>query len=85
MTEGSSSRSRGESSSRYTPEPTPTLSMMDYEDEQEEQAEPQVEPHAEYVDMDDEHLAYLDLCGDREHQSHRPRSPRKNKYGHRLY
>ena len=35
-----SSRSRGESSSRHSPEPTPTLTTMDYEqDEQfEEQA-----------------------------------------------
>ena len=43
---------------------------MDYEDEQEEQAEPQVEPHAEDVDMDDEDLAYLNLHGECERQAY---------------
>ena len=60
MTGGSSSCSRGGSSS-YTPEPTPTQSTMDYEEE--EQYE---EMHAEVIEIDAEDAPYLDLRDDRE-------------------
>ena len=63
MTGSSSSRLRCGSSSRHSPEPTPTRTMMDYEeDEQEEPMEEQaVEPQAEDMEIDDEDAPYLDL------------------------
>ena len=59
MTGGSSSRSRGGSSS-YTHEPTPTLSTMDYEGK-EQYEEMQAEPQAEVIAIDAEDAPYLDL------------------------
>ena len=68
MTGGSSSRSRGGSSS-YTPEPTLTPSMMDYEEE-EQYEEMQAEPQAEVIEIDAENAHYLDLRDDREQQGY---------------
>ena len=64
MTGGSSSHSRGGSSS-YTPEPTPMPSTMDYEEE-EQYKEMQTEPQAEVIEIDAEDAPYLDLRDDRE-------------------
>ena len=64
MTGGSSSRSRGGSSS-YTPEPTPTTNTMDYVEE-EQYEEMQAEPQAEIIEIDVEDAPYLDLRDDRE-------------------
>ena len=50
MTGGSSSRSRGGSTS-YTPKPTPTWSTMDYEEE-EQYEEMQAEPQTEVIEID---------------------------------
>ena len=63
MTGGSSSRSRGGSSS-YTPETMPTPSTMDYEEEQHE--EMQAEPQAGVIEIDAEDAPYLDLRDDHE-------------------
>jgi hypothetical protein len=59
ITGGSSSRSRGGSSS-YTPKPTPTLSMMDYKQE-EQYGEMLAELQAEVTEIDAEDAPYLDL------------------------
>ena len=64
MTGGSSSRSRGDSSS-YTPEHTPTPSTMDNEEE-EQYEEMQAEPQAEMIEIDTEDAPYLDLRDDHE-------------------
>ena len=64
MTGGSSSRSRGGSSS-YTPEPMPTPSTMDYEEE-EQYEEMKTELQAEIIEIDAEDAAYLDLRDDHE-------------------
>src|SRR6185503_5064524 len=64
MMGGSSSRSRGGSSS-YTPEHMPTPSMMDYEEE-EQHEEMQAEPQAGVIEIDAEDALYLDLRDDRE-------------------
>jgi len=64
MTGGSSSCSRGGSSS-YTPEPTPTPSTMDYEEE-EQYEDMQAEPQAEMIEIDAEDAPYLDLRDDHE-------------------
>ena len=64
MTSGSSSCSRGGSSS-YTPEPMPTPSTMDYEEE--EQYE---EMQADIVEIAAEDAPYLDLRDDREQQGY---------------
>ena len=63
MTRSSSSHLRGVSSSCHSPEPTPALTMMNYEqDEQEEQFEEQAkEPQAEDMEIDEEDAPYLDL------------------------
>ena len=57
-----SSRSRGESSSCHSTEPTPTSTTMDYEqDEQEEHyKEVQAEPQAEVMEIDEDDAPYLD-------------------------
>ena len=72
MTGSSSSRSRGESSSHHSSEPAPTLTTMDYEqDEQEELFEEQVaELQAEDMEIDEDDAPYLDLQDDREHQTY---------------
>jgi hypothetical protein len=57
MTGTSSYHSRDASSSHHTPEPTPSSSMMDYEEEQEEQAEVQ----AEGMEIDNDDAPYFDL------------------------
>ena len=62
MTGGSSSCSRGGSSS---PEPTPTPRTMDYEEE-EQYEEMQAEPQAEIIETDAEDAPYLNLRDDRE-------------------
>ena len=62
MTGGSSSHSRGGSSS-YTPEPMPTPSTMDYEEE-EQYEEMQAEPQAEVIEIDAKDAPYLDLRDD---------------------
>ena len=59
-----SSCSRGGSSS-YTPEPMPTPSTMDYEEE-EQYEEMQAEPQAEVIEIDAEDALYLDFRDDRE-------------------
>ena len=59
MTDGSSPRSRGGSSS-HSPEPTPTPSMMDYEEE-EQHEEMQAGPQAEAMEIDEDDAHYLDL------------------------
>jgi hypothetical protein len=64
MTGGSSSRSRGGSSS-YTPEPMPTPSTTDYEEE-EQYEEMQAELQDEVIEIDTEDAPYLDLRDDRE-------------------
>ena len=64
MEVGSSSHSRGGSSS-YTSEPTPTPSTMDYEEE-EQYDETQAELQAGVIEIDAEDAPYLDLCDDRE-------------------
>ena len=64
-----SSRSWGESSSRYSSEPTPTPTMMDYE--QEEQYEDvQAEPQAEDMEIDENDAPYLDFRDDHERQAY---------------
>src|SRR6185437_10126460 len=68
MTVGSSSRSRGGSSS-YRPEPTPTPSTMDYEEE-EHSEEMHAEPQAEPIEIDEGYAPYLDLRDDRERQGY---------------
>ena len=68
MTGGSSSHSRGGSSS-YPPEPTPTPSTMDYEEE-EQYEEMQAKPQAGVKDIDAEDVPYLDLRDDRERQGY---------------
>ena len=52
-------------SSSYTPEPTPTPSMMDYKEE-EQYEEMQAELQAEVIEIDVEDAPYLDLRDDRE-------------------
>ena len=64
MMGGSSSHSRGDSSS-YTLEPMHTPSTMDYEDE-EQYEEMQAEPQAEMIEIDAEDAPYLDLRDNRE-------------------
>ena len=64
MTGGSSSHSRGGSSS-YTPEPTPTPNTIDYEEE-EQYEEMQAEPQDEIIEIDAEDAPYHDLRDDRE-------------------
>ena len=64
MMGGTSSHSRGGSTS-YTPEPTPTPSTMDYEEE-EQYEEMKTEPQAEIIEIDAEDAAYLDLRDDHE-------------------
>ena len=64
MMGGSSSYSRGGSSS-YTPEPMPTPSTMDYEEE-EQYEEMQAEPQAKMIEIDAEDAPYLDLRDDHE-------------------
>ena len=64
MTGGSSSRSWG-GSSLHTPEPMPTPSTMDYEEE-EQYEEMQAEPQAEAIEIDAEDAPYLDLRDARE-------------------
>ena len=60
MTRLGSSRSRGESSSCHSLEPTPTPTTMDYE--QEEQFEEQVaELQAEDMKIDEDDARYLNL------------------------
>ena len=63
MTRLGSSHSQGESTSCHSPEPTPTPSMMDYEqDEQGEQFEEQAaESQAEDIEIDEDDAPYLDL------------------------
>ena len=68
MTGGSSSHSRGGSSS-YTPEPTPTPNTIDYEEE-EQYEEMQAEPQAEVIEIDAEDAPYLNLRDDRERQGY---------------
>jgi hypothetical protein len=70
MTGTSSSRSWGGSSSHHTPEPTSSLSMMDYEEEQEEQAEVQAELQAEDMEIDDDNAPYLNLQENCERQAY---------------
>ena len=67
-----SSRSQGESSSHNSSEPAPTLTTMDYEqDEQEEQFEEQAaEPQAEDMEIDEDDAPYLDLQDDCERQAY---------------
>jgi hypothetical protein len=69
-----SSRSWGGSSSHHTPELTSSPSMMDYEEEQDEQAkvqaEPQAEPQAEDMEIEDDDAPYLDLQDNRERQAY---------------
>ena len=62
----------GESSSHNSSEPAPTLTTMDYEqDEQEEQFEEQAaEPQAEDMEIDKHDALYLDLRDDHEHQAY---------------
>ena len=65
MTDVSSSRSWGGSSSRHSPKPTPSPTTMDYE--QDKQVEEQIEePQAEDMEIDDDDAPYLDLLDDRE-------------------
>ena len=64
MTGGSSSHSRGGSTS-YTPEHMPTPSTMDYEEE-EQHKEMQAEPQVGFIEIDAEDAPYLDLRDDRE-------------------
>ena len=68
MMGGSSSRSRGGSTS-YTPKPTSTRSTLDYEEE-EQYEEMQAEPQAEIIEIDAEDAPYLDLRDDRERQGY---------------
>ena len=67
-----SSRSRGESSSHHSSEPAPTLTTMDYkQDEQEEQFEEQAaELQSEDMEIDEDDASYLDLRDDRERQAY---------------
>ena len=64
----SSSHARG-GSSLHTPEPTPTPSTMDYEEE-EHYEEMQAEPQAEPIKIDEGYAPYLDLRDDRERQGY---------------
>ena len=68
MMGGSSSHSRGGSSS-YTHVPTPTPSTMDYEEE-EHYEEMQAKPQAEPIKIDEGYAPYLDLRDDRERQGY---------------
>ena len=68
MTGGSSSCSRGGSSS-YTPETMPTPSTMDYEEEG-QYKEMQAEPQAEAIEIDVEDAPYLNLRDDHERQGY---------------
>ncbi|RLM53007.1 hypothetical protein C2845_PMPSC029380 [Panicum miliaceum] len=76
VTGGSSSYSRGGSSSHHTPEPTPSPRVMDYTEEHEAQDEPQ----AEDMEMDDDDAPYLDLRDDRERQDYA--ILKKQSFGH---
>jgi hypothetical protein len=58
----SSSHSRGGSSSRHTPEPTPNPSMMDYKEEQGQHTEEEAKSQAEDMEMDDDDAPYLSTC-----------------------
>ena len=68
MTGGSSSRSWG-GTILYSPEPTPTQSTMEYEEE-EQYKDMQVEPQAKIIKIDAEDAPYLDLRDHRERQGY---------------
>ena len=63
------SHSQGGSSSYHSTKPTPSPSLMDYE--QDKQVEEQTkEPQAEDMDMNDDDALDLDLRDDRERQAY---------------